>query len=296
MNVGFVGLGTMGAALVRRLMLSRPMAVYDNRREAIDALVADGAAPAADAASLARASDVIMICVPTSAIVRKVIFGPGGLAEGLSPGKIIIDQTTGDPGETQALARELAEIGVTLIDAPVSGGTRGAVAGTIAIIAGGPREAFDTISSILGEVSPNIVYCGEVGTGHAAKLVQNAVAACNRVITLECAALACKAGLTLDLLPDVINASSGWNGGAERILPALRTDTPTTEFHMGLMVKDLRLATDIGSTAGTPMMVANTVRGLFQICVHEQGFTANLDEIARTVESMAGLKFVDHAG
>jgi 3-hydroxyisobutyrate dehydrogenase len=83
-----------------------------------------------------------------------------------------------------------------MIDAPVSGGSRGAVAGTIAIICGGPPDAFERIRPVLADISPNIVYCGGVGNGHAAKLVQNAVAACNRVITLECVAAACKNGLS----------------------------------------------------------------------------------------------------
>jgi 3-hydroxyisobutyrate dehydrogenase len=297
MQVGYVGLGAMGGALARRLLLSRPLTVFDARAEAVRDFESIGAAtPAPDAASLARECDVIMMCVPTSAVVREAIFGVHGLAEGLSPGTVIIDQTTGHPSETRAISRDLAELGVTMIDAPVSGGSRGAVAGTIAIICGGPPEAFERIRPVLADISPNIVYCGGIGNGHAAKLVQNAVAACNRVITLECVAAACKNGLTLDKMPEVVNRSSGWNGGAERIIPALRTNSPTSDFQMGLMVKDLRLAMDIGNEVGAPMLIANAVRGLFQICANEKGNAQNLDEIARLIEQQGELTFTDYAG
>ncbi len=295
MQVGYVGLGTMGGALARRLLLSRPLTVFDTNAETVRDFEPIGAAPAPDAASLARQCDVIMMCVPTSAVVREAIFGAHGLAEGLSPGTVIIDQTTGNPSETRAISRDLGELGVTMIDAPVSGGTRGAVAGTIAIICGGPADAFERIRPLLTDISPNIVYCGGVGNGHAAKLVQNAVAACNRAITLECVAAACKSGLTLDKMPEVVNRSAGWNGGAERIIPALRTSSPTTDFQMGLMVKDLRLAMDLGNEVGAPMMIANAVRGLFQICANERGTAQNLDEIAWLIEQQGGLTFTDYA-
>jgi len=153
----------------------------------------------------------------------------------------------------------------------------------------------ERIRPVLTDISPNIVYCGGVGNGHAAKLVQNAVAACNRAITLECVAAACKSGLTLDKMPEVVNRSAGWNGGAERIIPALRTSSPTTDFQMGLMVKDLRLAMDLGNQVRAPMMIANAVRGLFQICANEKGPAQNLDEIARLIEQQGGLTFADYA-
>jgi 3-hydroxyisobutyrate dehydrogenase len=296
MKVGYVGLGTMGGALARRLLLSRSLTVFDARPDAVAALAENGATSAKDAAAVARECDVIMICVPTSSVVRRVVFDPGGLLEGLSPGKVVVDQTTGDPTETRAIAETLAQHGVTLLDAPVSGGTRGAIAGTIAIICGGPKPEFDLVRPILAEISPNIVHCGEVGAGHAAKLVQNAVAACNRVITLECVAAGCRGGLTLYQIAPAINRSSGWNGGAERIIPALRTDSPTTDFQMGLMLKDLNLAMGIGNVVGAPMLIANTVRGLFQTCVNEKGPLQNLDQIARLIEKMGNVTFVDHAG
>lgn len=294
LKVGYVGVGTMGGALARRLLLSRPLMVSDVNHILVDRLVADGAVAVPDAATLARECDVIIVCVPTSTIVRQVVFGPAGLAEGLAPGKIVIDQTTGDPSETRAIARDLEAIGVQMVDAPVSGGTRGALAGTIAIICGGLEAAFARVHSILRQISPNIIYCGVSGNGHAAKLIQNAVAACNRILTLECSAAAVRSGLTLTELIAPIEAGSGWNGGASRIIPALRTGNATTDFSMGLMAKDLRLAMDIGNDLGAPMMIANAARGLMQCCANEEGSHANLDAIVTTFEKIAGFAFRDY--
>jgi 3-hydroxyisobutyrate dehydrogenase len=293
MELGYVGLGTMGGALVRRLMLSRTVRVLDIRREAVDALTGEGAKPAEDGASLARACDVVMLCLPKSADVRSAIFGPAGLAEGLSAGKIVVDQTTGHPNETRAIAAELAEIGVTLIDAPVSGGTRGAVAGTIAIMVGGPLEAFEKVKPILEAISPNIVHCGGVGNGHVVKLVNNTIAACNRIGMLEAVAMGRKYGLSLQTMSDVINKASGRSGATERVLPAIIEGKASTNFQMGLMLKDVSLATQLGIDCGAPMFLGNVVRGLLQHAVADRGLGANLDEIISVVEKMAETKIGD---
>jgi 3-hydroxyisobutyrate dehydrogenase len=290
-RVGYVGLGVMGGALTRRLMLTRKMRVFDVRSETVHAFEADGAVAAADLPSLARECDVIFICVPTSATVREVIFGNGGLAEGLTPGKIIVDQTTGDPTLTRSIAADLRKLGVPLIDAPVSGGSRGAVAGTIAIMCGGPPEIYATVLPILESISPNFVYCGETGNGHVAKLINNAVASCNRLLTYEAASIAVKYGLKLANVATVINSSTGWNGASERILPTLSEGKATADFQLQLMVKDLKLAGGMGRDCGAPMLVANTVCSLFQIGVHKLGGTANLDDMAKLFEIMGDVKF-----
>ena len=142
MKLGFVGLGAMGGALARRLMLSHKLRVLDLRPEAIASFVENGAIPTQDGASMARECDVVMLCLPRSSDVRAAIFGEGGLIVGLTPGQIVVDQTTGNPNETRAMAAELAEKGVIMIDAPVSGGPAGADAGTITIMVGGEKETF----------------------------------------------------------------------------------------------------------------------------------------------------------
>jgi 3-hydroxyisobutyrate dehydrogenase len=127
-------------------------------------------------------------------------------------------------------------------------------------------------------------------------LVQNAVAGCNRIITNECVAAACKNGVTLAELIDPIRQGAGWNGGAERIIPALRTDSATTDFQMSLAMKDLRLGAQIGMDVGAPMMMANVVRGVFEITANELGGGSNLDDSGKIIAHMSGITFSECAG
>jgi 3-hydroxyisobutyrate dehydrogenase len=291
LRIGYVGLGVMGGALTRRLMLSCQMRVFDVRQEVVDSFVSAGAQTVTDLPTMARECDVIFICVPTSAIVKEVVFGKGGLAEGLAPGKILVDQTTGDPTITRAIAADLEKLGVALVDAPVSGGPRGAVAGTIAIMCGGPAEAYAAVRPLLESISPNIIHCGQTGNGHVAKLINNAVASCNRLLTYEAASIAVKSGLKLSDVSAVINKSTGWSGATERILPVLSERKATADFQLALMAKDLKLAARMGMDCGAPMMVTNAVRSLFEIGAHELGGTCNLDDMARLFESMGDVNF-----
>lgn len=143
------------------------------------------------------------------------------MAEGLSACKIVVDQTMGDPTQTRSIAADLQKLGVSLVDAPVSSGSSGAVTGTIAIMCGGPAESYETMRPILESVSPNIVYCSQTSNGHLTKLVNNAVASCNRLITYEAIAMGFKYGLAIEDVLKVINNSTGWNGASERIPPVL---------------------------------------------------------------------------
>tara|TARA_B100000676_G_scaffold312886_1_gene389566 strand:- start:916 stop:1767 length:852 start_codon:yes stop_codon:yes gene_type:complete len=281
----------MGGALARRLMLSHKLRVLDLRPEVITEFTDNGAIPAQDGASLARECDIILLCLPRSADVREAIFGPGGLAEGLDSGKIIIDQTSGNPDETRAMAAELAEKGITMIDAPVSGGPAGADAGTIAIMVGGSAEIFGKVKPYLESISPNVMHCGDIGNGHVVKLVNNTMAACNRLAMLEAVAMGRKYGLSLEVMNDVINKSSGRSGASERGLPAMIEGVPSSNFAMALMLKDVTLATQLGINCGAPMLLHNIARGMLQNGLHLCGPEANTDDTAELVEAMADMKF-----
>jgi 3-hydroxyisobutyrate dehydrogenase len=292
--IGYVGLGAMGAAIVRRLLASsRKVHVFDVRRESVRALEAQGAIASPDLRSLARACDVIMVCVPTSVVVREVLFGVGGLAEGLSAGKVVVDQTTGDPAETRAIAAELERLGVALVDAPVSGGPGGAEAGTIVTLCGGSPEAFSRVRPILEQTGPAVVYFGQSGNGHVAKLIKNTLGACNRLITYESVAMAVKIGLKLDALAIAISKGSGWTQAFERIVPVLRTGGRTATLRLELMVKDLDLATQLAAGCGAPMLIANAVRDTVEAAANELGQDANIDEMSKLFEARAGVKFAD---
>ncbi len=290
-RVGYVGLGAMGAPLAGRLVKSYRTHVFDVRAENAGPLQAAGAVVAPDLPSLARECDVIFLCLPSSDTVRKVLFGESGLAAGLSRGAVIVDQTTGDPVEAKAIAAELQELGVELVDAPVSGGPENAVAGTTTIICGGGEDAYGKVRPILEKISPTIFYCGPTGSGHAAKLVNNASNICNRLIAYECGLLAFKYGLCFEVIDDVVNRSTGWSFASTRMFKSMPVHGKTATISLELSLKDIWSAVVLAAHCGAPMMIGDAARNVFQLGVIQFGGDANVDEMVRLFEHMGGVDF-----
>ena len=291
LRVGYIGLGAMGGALARRLLQSRPLHVHDRSETAMQALCEAGATRTDSAADLGRACDVAMICVPRSADVRAVVFGPGGLTEGLEPGKIVVDQTSGDPAETRRIARELAERGVLMADAPVSGGARGAAAGTIAIMAGGAPEVLDRLRPVFDDIGPNVTRCGGIGAGQAMKLVNNMISTCNRLAMLDGVTMGLKAGLDLDVMAEVLNAGGARSRATEVFLQKLAQGQPPSDFALDLMLKDLDLAVSLAQESRVPFQFGQLARGVLQAAVNSLDEGAKLEEIAGFVAAQAGTGF-----
>jgi 3-hydroxyisobutyrate dehydrogenase len=292
LTIGYVGIGAMGAAIVHRLLRTNKVNIFDVRPEVLRMLEAEGAVVAADLPALARASDVIMICVPDSGIVREVIFGENGLAAGLISGKIVVDQTTGDPAVTRQMESELRSLGVALLDAPISGGPKGAASGALATMCGGEPEAYARALPVLKSISSDVIYCGGSGCGHIAKLVKNGIGACNRLITYEAVAMGLKVGLLLEDIEKVINnGGSGWSATFERIMPVLRSGGSSATLRLELLAKDIRLVTRAGMSCGAPMFIANAVCGIVEASVNELGGASNIDELSKLFETRAGVRF-----
>jgi 3-hydroxyisobutyrate dehydrogenase len=289
MQLGYVGLGNMGAALARRLVRQHKLRVFDLRPEAMKRLADHGATPTQSPRALAAECDLVMTCLPTSKEVRDAILGADGLASGLKSGSVIADMTTGDPNQTRAMARELAAKAITLIDAPVSGGPHGADAGTIAIMVGAPADLYPRVKAILETISPNIFHCGEVGTGHVMKLVNNVIAASVRTVTFEAVAMGIKNGLSLQTCAEVLAKGSGRSYTTEVTLPRFVRGELKTNFSLGLMHKDVRLATELGIASASPMHVSNLVREIFQVALNEHGPDADVNLLVRLFERQAGV-------
>ena len=290
MSIGYVGLGNMGGALARRLALTHPLRVFDLRPEAMQALAENNCTPVQSAAALGAECGTVLTCLPTSDHVREAVFGPGGLAEGMARGSIILDQTTGDPNATRTMAVELAERGIRLIDAPVSGGKKGADAGTITIMVGAEDADYAEVLPMLHAISPNVFHCGGVGTGHVMKLVNNVTAASAYAAACEAVAMGVKNGLDFARAVEVLNKSSGRSFMSEAMLAAQTEGPQPFDFALALMHKDVRLATQLGSDSAAPMFVANVVRELHQASLAHLGREADVTELLRTVERNADVK------
>jgi len=294
MRVGYIGLGAMGGALARHLLGKYPLNVLDINKAALDAFEQLGAQTASCPAELARDCDIILLCLPRSSNVRDVVFGPAGLAEGLSAGKIVVDQTSGVPSETRDFARRLAELGVSMFDAPVSGAMATAVAGTISIIASGPSDIFEKALPVLKSISPNVFHCGErVGNGQTMKAINNMMNAGCRLATLEAVAMGRKYGLTLEAMTDALNNTTGRNYTTQGMLPNIAAGRQSTNFALALQVKDMHQAMLLGVDSGVPLPFANIVRGLLQIGLNILGEDARLEQMIGVIESMAGTRFAD---
>ncbi|CAN5724911.1 NAD(P)-dependent oxidoreductase [soil metagenome] len=293
MNIGYVSLGNMGGALARRLQLQHTLCVYDRDAAAVRRLVDAGARACASVRELAAQCDTILLCLPTSNHVRAVIFGDEGIVSTARAGTLIVDQTTGDPTVTRAMAAELVELGLTLIDAPVSGGPQGADAGTIAIMVGATQAQYERIQPVLQAISPNILRAGEIGAGHVAKLVNNLLAAGQRLFSLEAVALAVKNGIEPQRAVEIILSGSGRNFFVERFMSShILTGQLSSGFTVGLLHKDLRLACQLGVDSGVTMLFGNLVKEFYQMAINQMGPELQVNAVALLVDRLAGTQMV----
>jgi 3-hydroxyisobutyrate dehydrogenase len=272
------------------------LSVFDLNQKVVDSFVELGATASATPAELARNSDIVLLCLPRSSDVQAVLFGPDGVATGLSAGKIIVDQTSGVPSETREFARQLEELGVTLFDAPVSGAMATAIAGTISIIASGPQAAFEKALPILQTISPNVFQCGErVGNGQTMKTVNNMMNVSCRLATLEVVAMGRKFGLPLEKMTEAINATTARNYTSQGMLPAIAEGRQSTKFWLALQVKDIHQAITLAAEQKVPMPIGGVARSILQIGLNTLGKDAQLEQMIGVIESMADTKFVDAA-
>lgn len=294
-TVGYVGLGAMGGALAGHLTTVFDLMVLDRNPAAVAAI--RGARGAGSGADLARAADVICLCLPRTSDVRDAIFGPGGLAEGLTPGKLIIDQTSGVPGQTASIAAELAARGVMMLDAPLSGGVPAAQAGTVTIIASGSDAAWDRAETILRAMTAKVYRCSDrVGDGQALKLVNNAIGMGFRVAALELVALGRKAGLGLAQMVAALNAGPGANFTTRGMLLGLVEGRSTTNFALSLMAKDLGEALALGLATGSAMPFTGATRSTVQMGLALRGNDARLDEVIDLTGQLAQVQMRGDGG
>lgn len=293
MKIGYVGLGSMGGALARRLQLQYTLMVYDRDPAAVKRMTDLGATACGDIAELAGRCDVIMLCLPTSDNVRTVIFGDDGIASVARSGTLIVDQTTGDPVATRAMAAELAGLGIEMMDAPVSGGPKGADAGNIAVMVGASPTQYEQALPVLQAISPNIFHAGGVGNGHVAKLANNLLSAVQRLASMEAVALAKKNGMDPEKMVEIMMAGPARNFFLENhIRPHILTGKLASGFTVGLLHKDIRLACDLGVDSGVTMFFGNVAREFVQMTANEMGRDTQVYATALMMDRVAGTQVV----
>jgi 3-hydroxyisobutyrate dehydrogenase len=293
MTIGYVGLGNMGGALARRLQLSHDLLVHDQDTDALNRACAAGSTPAKSLAEVGRVCETIFLCLPTPDHVRSVLLGADGIAAVARPGTVIIDQTTGDPDATRATARELAVADIKLIDAPVSGGRKGALDGTIAIMVGCEDSDFDRVLPVLSTISPNVFHAGPTGNGHVMKLVNNLISSVQRLLTIEGMTLAVKNGVEPVIAHQILVYSGGRNAYIENVLgPRLLKGDLASGFTLELAHKDVKLACQLGVDSGVPVFFGTLCREMYQVFMNELGRGAEVDMAAVAMDRRAGTSVI----
>ena len=292
MRVGFIGLGNMGAPLARRLTADHQLVVYDRDPAALAAFESTGAVTAGSPSDLAQGANIVLTCLPTSAHLEALLFDEQpSLVSVLECGTLVVDMTTGDPAATREMAARLRERAIELIDAPVSGGPRGADAGTIAIIVGGTTDQFERASRVLDSISCNVMHAGGVGTGHAVKVGNNLLNLVCRLATFEAVSLLVRAGVTPETAVSIIQKSSGRSYATEITLPDnILSGKMKQGFSMGLMHKDASLALAIADDLAVSMPIGREAFDALGQALAEQGPQADMSEVALTYEARTGAR------
>jgi 3-hydroxyisobutyrate dehydrogenase len=291
-RAAFLGLGAIGAPMAARLARGARLAVWNRTRARAEEFArAHGVRSAATPREAAEGAEVVVTCLPTSGEVEALLDGPEGLLAGLAAGALLIDCTSGDPAGSRRIAARLAERGVAFADAPVSGGTNGAEAGTLTIMVGAEEEVFERARPVLAAMGSRILRVGPIGAGHALKAINNALLAVNILAVGEGLAALVKAGVSARTALDVINLSSGRSFVSETLVPerVLTGAWPRT-FRLALLQKDVDIARALLRDTGVDAPVLDLAGELFGRARAALGESADYLEAIRLIESQAGVE------
>ena len=260
--VGFVGIGKMGVPMAKRIATGGyPLHAYDSSEAALKAVSGVGGVTGAKSlADVGRACDVVVLMLPDSNVVKKVLFGEGGLAAHLKKGSVVIDMSSSNPSVTRELGPQLKAAGVDFIDAPVSGGVKRALDGSLAIMAGGESTVIARVKPLLSTMGKSIIETGMLGSGHAMKALNNYVSAAGLLAACEALKVASDFGIAADKIVAVLNASTGKNNSTEnKLMQFIVSGQFNSGFSLGLMRKDINIATDLAKSLGADTLLGETL-------------------------------------
>lgn len=275
-RIGFIGVGNMGGPMSANLVKAgHTVTVFDLSPDSVKAAVANGCTAAESAAACAKGQDVVMTMLPAGPHVRSV-YGEkgqqGSVIDAVDDGTLLIDCSTIDVASAREVAVKAGERGLRMVEAPVTGGVPGAVAGTLTMIVGGPEAVYQDAKPYLEIVGGKVVYCGEAGAGQAVKICNNMMLAINLAGVAEGMTLIKELGLDPAILKEVSSAGSGnsWALTNYNPVPGLTEGAPASKgykpgFTGTMLSKDLGLAMDAGVTTGVPLTMGATAAQLFRL-------------------------------
>lgn len=266
MDVGFIGLGTMGRPMVRNLLKAgHRVTIYGRRRFVVEELVAEGAESKDSPSQVAEVSTITITMLPDSPDVEQVVTGHGGVLDGADSGDIVVDMSTISPFVAQKIAKIAATKGVDFLDAPVSGGESGAITGTLSIMVGGSEPAFERCVPIFQALGKTITYMGGSGSGQMTKLCNQVICALNIEAVCEGLALGAKAGLNMSKLLHVVSGGAASSWMLSNLAPKMLSKDFEPGFKIDLQQKDLRLALATADEVKLPLPGTGLMHQLFRI-------------------------------
>jgi 3-hydroxyisobutyrate dehydrogenase len=277
--------------MARRLLgAGYTVQVVDKNESAVQRFVTEfGGSAATSLEALARSSQAVITMLPDGKTVREVVLGDGGLISSLAAGSIVIDMSSSEPVGTRELGQALAGRGIHLVDAPVSGGVKRAVDGSLATMAGGEAAVIACVRPILEAMAKQIFLTGPLGSGHAMKALNNLVSAAGLWMAAEALLIGKQFGLAPETMVDVLNASTGRNNSTEnKFKQHILSRTFGSGFSLGLMAKDLRTAEGLAAATGIPAPFSRCCTELWNEAVRELGEAADHTAIVRVLEQKAG--------
>lgn len=265
-KIGFIGLGAMGKPMaVNFLKEGYAVFAYDVNAKTVDELVAKGAVGCSNSGAIARASEIIFSSLPNASIVEMVMVEKEGVFDNCREGTIIIDMSSVSPSSTLKMAGIAEAQGIKYVDAPVSGGTKGAEAGTLTIMVGADKAVFEKIKPVLEVIGGDIYHVGPTGTGDAVKIVNNLMLGCNMATLAEALILGVKCGLKVETMQEILSKSSGRSYAMEAKLEKfIMKDDFEGGFAMDLQYKDLGLALEAGKENSIPLPMTALATQVFE--------------------------------
>lgn len=299
MDIGFIGLGVMGAPMAGHLARAgHRLTVLDADRARTAQVAGEiGAQAAATPAEVARASEVIVTMLPNGEVVQQVVLGEQGVVQGVRPGALLLDTSSAEPWLTERTAAALAERGATMVDAPVSGAAWGAADATLVFMVGGSQADVARVRPLLERMGRSVHHLGGLGCGHAMKCLNNCITAMTFAATSEALVAGKRYGLDPKAMVDVLNESTGGSWITQthyhqRIFNR-GFDDP---FKLELMLKDVGIALQLAKQTASPMPMAGLGQQLWSMADHQAGPGASVSELVRWVESLSGTELTPGAG
>lgn len=290
-TVGFIGLGIMGMPMARNLLKAGfPLVVWNRTRSKAEELAREGARLAHGPADLARQADVVITILTDSPDVEQVVLGPGGVIEGARPGSVVVDMSTIAPAVTRRIARRLAEKGVQMLDAPVSGGQWGAINATLSIMAGGEREVFERCLPVFQAMGKRIVYCGGIGMGQVTKAVNQIIVAGTLAAVCEGLVFAAKAGADLKAVFEAVTGGAANSWQLENLGSRILRGDFNPGFMARLQLKDLRIILDTAREMQLPLLTTPIVDQVYRALEREGLGHEGTQSYIKVLERLGGVE------